>query len=148
MWCEGSVEREKGRRETVHNALIIHWLATPIRLHHRGHIHSPNQRRIEHQKKQQTEYDVIIAKRMSEKKARVAAVKAPYNTVAPSIGVLDFRFSCGRICQSHAVSYRSCPSGDKFIPLRPDDIRDVAINWKMPQTWKGMEAGQESQGKG
>ncbi|KZP23182.1 hypothetical protein FIBSPDRAFT_889818 [Athelia psychrophila] len=49
----------------------IQTLVTPIRLHRRGHL-----QRIEHQKKQQTEYDVIIAKRMSEKTARVAAVKA------------------------------------------------------------------------
>ncbi|KZP11320.1 hypothetical protein FIBSPDRAFT_756886, partial [Athelia psychrophila] len=26
------------------------------------------------------------------------------------------------------------------IPLRPNDTRDVVINWKMSQTWKGMEA--------
>ncbi|KZP15681.1 hypothetical protein FIBSPDRAFT_1047924 [Athelia psychrophila] len=77
--------------------------------------------------------------RAGEKTAKLATVKVSHKTV------LGFRFRCGRICQSHAVLRciirpTPCPSGDKFIPLRPDDTRNVDIDWKMTQTWKDMEA--------
>ncbi|KZP06318.1 ribosomal protein S6e [Athelia psychrophila] len=58
----------------------IQRLVTPIRLQRRRHLHSLKKRRIEHQKEQKTEYDVLIAKRVSEKKAKVAAVKASHKT--------------------------------------------------------------------
>jgi len=59
----------------------IQRLVTPIRLQRRRHLHSLKKRRIEHQKEQKTEYDVLIAKRVSEKKAKIAAAKASHKTV-------------------------------------------------------------------
>ncbi|KZP11319.1 hypothetical protein FIBSPDRAFT_988064 [Athelia psychrophila] len=56
----------------------IQTLVTPIRLHRRGHLHSLKKRKIEYQKEQKTEYDVLIAKRVSEKKVMTAAVKASH----------------------------------------------------------------------
>lgn len=35
---------------------------------------------------------------------------------------------------------RLIPNGDIFIPHRPDGTRDVDTNWKISETWKGMEA--------
>ncbi|KZP11389.1 hypothetical protein FIBSPDRAFT_1050828 [Athelia psychrophila] len=51
-------------------------LVTPIRFQRRRDIHSLKHRRIEHQKEQKMEFDVHIAKRVSEDKAKLAAVKA------------------------------------------------------------------------
>ncbi|KAF7974018.1 hypothetical protein HWV62_12805 [Athelia sp. TMB] len=57
----------------------IQRLVTPIRLQRRRHLHSLKKRRLEHQKEQKSEYDVLIAKRVAEKKAKIAAVKAAHH---------------------------------------------------------------------
>ncbi|KZP23208.1 hypothetical protein FIBSPDRAFT_952269 [Athelia psychrophila] len=72
---------KKAAAKPYTNAPKIQRLVTLLRLHRRRHLHSPKQRRIEHQK-EQMEYDVLIAKRVREKKADVAAVKASHKTVA------------------------------------------------------------------
>jgi len=56
----------------------IQRLVTPMRLQRRRHLRSLKRRKLEHQKEQKTEYDVMLAKRVSEKKAKVAAVKASH----------------------------------------------------------------------
>jgi len=57
----------------------IQRLVTPIRLQRRRHLRSLKRRRIEHQKEQKAEYDSLIAKRVAEKKAKVAAIKAAHH---------------------------------------------------------------------
>lgn len=54
----------------------IQRLVTPIRLQRRRHLRSLNKRRNEAQKVQIAEYKAILAKRQSERKAKVAAVKS------------------------------------------------------------------------
>ncbi|KZT69986.1 40S ribosomal protein S6 [Daedalea quercina L-15889] len=56
----------------------IQRLVTPVRLQRRRHLHSLKRRRLERQKEQKTEYDVILQKRIAEKKEKVAAVKASH----------------------------------------------------------------------
>ncbi|TFK66373.1 ribosomal protein S6e [Pluteus cervinus] len=58
----------------------IQRLVTPVRLQRRRHLRSLKRRRLEHQKEQKTEYDALIAKRVAEKKAKVAAIKASHKT--------------------------------------------------------------------
>jgi len=60
----------------------IQRLVTPIRLQRRRHLRSLKRRRIEHQKEQKTEYDALLAKRIAEKKAKVAAIKASHHKTA------------------------------------------------------------------
>ncbi|KAF5343882.1 hypothetical protein D9756_011539 [Leucocoprinus leucothites] len=60
----------------------IQRLVTPLRLQRRRHLRSLKRRRLEHQKEQKTEYDAILAKRLSEKKAKAAAVKASHKAAA------------------------------------------------------------------
>ncbi|PBK89087.1 hypothetical protein ARMGADRAFT_1167841 [Armillaria gallica] len=43
------------------------------------HLRSVMRRKLEHQKEQKSEYDALIAKRASEKKAKVAAIQAPHH---------------------------------------------------------------------
>lgn len=57
----------------------IQRLVTPIRLQRRRHLRSLKKRRLEHQKEQKTEYDALIAKRVAEKKAKAAALKAAHH---------------------------------------------------------------------
>jgi small subunit ribosomal protein S6e len=59
----------------------IQRLVTPIRLQRRRHLRSLKRRKIESQKEQKAEYDALIAKRVAEKKAKVAAIKASHKTV-------------------------------------------------------------------
>ncbi|EGG04593.1 uncharacterized protein MELLADRAFT_44134 [Melampsora larici-populina 98AG31] len=54
----------------------IQRLVTPVRLQRRRHLRSLNRRRNEAQKVQIAEYKTIVAKRMAERKAKVAAVKS------------------------------------------------------------------------
>ena len=54
----------------------IQRLVTPLRLQRRRHLRSLKRRRIEHQKEQKAEFDTLIAKRVAEKKAKAAAIKA------------------------------------------------------------------------
>ncbi|KAH9933030.1 ribosomal protein S6e [Fomitopsis serialis] len=56
----------------------IQRLVTPIRLQRRRHLHSLKRRRLERQKEQKAEYDVVLQKRVAEKKEKVAAVKASH----------------------------------------------------------------------
>jgi small subunit ribosomal protein S6e len=57
----------------------IQRLVTPIRLQRRRHLNSLKRRRIERQKEQKTEYDALLAKRIADKKAKVAAIKASHH---------------------------------------------------------------------
>ncbi|KAF5310916.1 hypothetical protein D9619_007755 [Psilocybe cf. subviscida] len=57
----------------------IQRLVTPLRLQRRRHLNSLKRRKIESQKEQKAEYDVLIAKRVAEKKAKVAAIKASHH---------------------------------------------------------------------
>ncbi|KAK7042262.1 40S ribosomal protein S6 [Favolaschia claudopus] len=54
-------------------------LVTPARLQRRRHLKSLVRRRTEHQKEQKAEYDAMLAKRVAEKKAKVAAIKAAHH---------------------------------------------------------------------
>jgi len=58
----------------------IQRLVTPIRLQRRRHLRSLKRRKLESQKEQKSEYDALIAKRVAEKKAKVAAIKASHKT--------------------------------------------------------------------
>ncbi|OAX31610.1 hypothetical protein K503DRAFT_750576, partial [Rhizopogon vinicolor AM-OR11-026] len=60
----------------------IQRLVTPIRLQRRRHLRSLNRRRIDHQKEQKAEYDALVQKRVAEKKAKVAAIKASHHKTA------------------------------------------------------------------
>lgn len=50
-----------------------------MRLQRRRHLRSIKRRKLEHQKEQKTEYDTLLAKRVAEKKAKVAAIKASHH---------------------------------------------------------------------
>ncbi|KAF5378728.1 hypothetical protein D9615_006879 [Tricholomella constricta] len=56
----------------------IQRLVTPLRLQRRRHLRSLKRRRLEHQKEQKSEFDSLLAKRVAEKKAKVAAIKAAH----------------------------------------------------------------------
>ncbi|KAF8155686.1 40s ribosomal protein s6-b [Crassisporium funariophilum] len=60
----------------------IQRLVTPLRLQRRRHLRSLKRRRLEHQKEQKSEYDALMAKRIAEKKAKVAAIKASHHKTA------------------------------------------------------------------
>jgi len=60
----------------------IQRLVTPLRLQRRRHLNALKKRKLEHQKEQKTEYDVLIAKRVAEKKAKAAAIKASHHKTA------------------------------------------------------------------
>jgi len=49
----------------------IQRLVTPLRLQRRRHLNALKKRKLEHQKEQKAEYDVLIAKRVAEKKSQV-----------------------------------------------------------------------------
>jgi len=58
----------------------IQRLVTPIRLQRRRHLHALNRRRHDRQKEQKAEFEVLLSKRLAEKKAKVAAIKASHKT--------------------------------------------------------------------
>ena len=60
----------------------IQRLVTPQRPQRRRDLHAINTRKIKHQKKQEAEYDALIAKRVAEKKEKVAAIKASHKKTA------------------------------------------------------------------
>ncbi|KAG2127622.1 40S ribosomal protein S6 [Suillus bovinus] len=60
----------------------IQRLVTPIRLQRARHLRSLNRRRIDRQKEQKAEYDALMQKRVAEKKAKVAAIKASHTKTA------------------------------------------------------------------
>jgi len=71
-----SAKKENAKPYT--KAPKIQRLVTPQRLQRRRHLHSLKRRRIERQKEQKAEYDVLLQKRIAEKKEKVAAVKASH----------------------------------------------------------------------
>jgi small subunit ribosomal protein S6e len=56
----------------------IQRLVTPERLQRRRHLLSLKKRRFQAQKEQKAEYDALLAKRVAERKEKVAAVKASH----------------------------------------------------------------------
>jgi len=56
----------------------IQRLVTPERLQRRRHLHSLKKRHFQAQKEQKAEYDALLAKRVAERKEKVAAVKASH----------------------------------------------------------------------
>ncbi|TFY70347.1 hypothetical protein EVG20_g2658 [Dentipellis fragilis] len=60
----------------------IQRLVTPIRLQRRRHLHALKVRKLLSQKDQKAEYDALIAKRIAEKKEKVAAIKASHKKTA------------------------------------------------------------------
>jgi len=75
-----SAKKENAKPYT--KAPKIQRLVTPIRLQRRRHLRALKKRRIEHQKEQKSEFDALIAKRVSEKKAKAAALKAAHHKTA------------------------------------------------------------------
>jgi len=72
--------QKKENAKPYFKAPKIQRLVTPIRLQRRRHLRSLKRRRLESQKEQKAEYDALIAKRVAEKKAKVAAIKASHKT--------------------------------------------------------------------
>ncbi|EKM57726.1 uncharacterized protein PHACADRAFT_251538 [Phanerochaete carnosa HHB-10118-sp] len=70
------VSTKKENAKPYTKAPKIQRLVTPIRLQRRRHLRSLKRRRIERQKEQKTEYDALLAKRLAERKEKVASVKA------------------------------------------------------------------------
>jgi len=62
----------------------IQRLVTPLRLQRRRHLHSLKRRRFEAQKEQKAEYEAVLAKRVAEKKIKVAATKASHKKIVPA----------------------------------------------------------------
>jgi len=60
----------------------IQRLVTPIRLQRRRHLRSLKRRKLEQQKEQKAEFDSLIAKRVAERKAKAAAIKASHKAHA------------------------------------------------------------------
>jgi len=60
----------------------IQRLVTPLRLQRRRHLRSVKRKRIVNQKEQKAEYEALLAKRVTEKKQKAAAVKASHKKVA------------------------------------------------------------------
>ncbi|KAK0430565.1 40s ribosomal protein s6-b [Armillaria borealis] len=75
-------EVKSGKKENAKpytKAPKIQRLVTPIRLQRGRHLCSVKRRKLEHQKEQKSEYDALIAKRVSDsKKAKVAIIKASH----------------------------------------------------------------------
>jgi small subunit ribosomal protein S6e len=71
----------------------IQRLVTPMRLQRRRHLNALKHRRLDHQKEQKAEYDTLIQKRVAEKKAKVAAIKAAHHKY-----VFSFRCSSSELC--------------------------------------------------
>jgi len=70
------VKSKKEDAKPYTKAPKIQRLVTPLRLQRRRHLNSLKKRKLDHQKEQKAEYDVLIAKRVAEKKAKAAAIKA------------------------------------------------------------------------
>jgi len=73
------VKSKKEDAKPYTKAPKIQRLVTPLRLQRRRHLLSLKKRRLERQKEQKAEYDVLIAKRVAEKKAKTAAIKASHH---------------------------------------------------------------------
>ncbi|KAI0318133.1 ribosomal protein S6e-domain-containing protein [Amylostereum chailletii] len=75
-----SAKKENAKPYT--KAPKIQRLVTPVRLQRRRHLRAIKVHRVEHQKEQKAEYDALIAKRIAEKKEKVAAIKAHHKKTA------------------------------------------------------------------
>ncbi|KAF5335589.1 hypothetical protein D9758_017958 [Tetrapyrgos nigripes] len=51
-------------------------------LQRRRHLRAVKRRKLEHQREQKSEYDALLAKRVVERKAKVAAIKASHHKAA------------------------------------------------------------------
>jgi len=60
----------------------IQRLVTPERLQRRRHLRSLKKRRTESQKEQKADYEVLLAKRVAERKAKVTALRAAHHKKA------------------------------------------------------------------
>jgi small subunit ribosomal protein S6e len=74
--------KKKENAKPYTKAPKIQRLVTPLRLQRRRHLNSLKRRKLEHHKEQKAEYDVLMAKRVAEKKAKVAAIKASHHKTA------------------------------------------------------------------
>jgi len=72
------VKSKKEDAKPYTKAPKIQRLVTPLRLQRRRHLNALKKRKLDHQKEQKAEYDVLIAKRVAEKKAKTAAIKASH----------------------------------------------------------------------
>lgn len=70
--------KKKENAKPYTKAPKIQRLVTPMRLQRRRHLRSLKRRRLESQKEQKAEYDALISKRIAEKKAKAAAIKASH----------------------------------------------------------------------
>jgi len=78
-------EVKSGKKEDAKpytKAPKIQRLVTPERLQRRRHLRSLKKRRMEGQKEQKAEYDVLLAKRAAEKRAKVTALRAAHHKKA------------------------------------------------------------------
>jgi len=73
------VKSKKEDAKPYTKAPKIQRLVTPLRLQRRRHLNALKKRKLDHQKEQKAEYDVLIAKRVAEKKAKTAAIKASHH---------------------------------------------------------------------
>jgi len=74
--------KKKENAKPYTKAPKIQRLVTPVRLQRRRHLQSLARRRLVRQKEQKQEYDTMLAKRVAEKKQKVAAVKASHKKTA------------------------------------------------------------------
>jgi len=72
------VKSKKEDAKPYTKAPKIQRLVTPLRLQRRRHLNALKKRKLDHQKEQKVEYDILIAKRVAEKKAKSAAIKASH----------------------------------------------------------------------
>ncbi|GLB42489.1 putative eukaryotic ribosomal protein eS6 family protein [Lyophyllum shimeji] len=83
LWLkERGEEQKKEDAKPYTKAPKIQRLVTPLRLQRRRHLRSLKRRRIERQKEQKSEFEALLAKRVAEKKAKVAAIKAAHHKVS------------------------------------------------------------------
>jgi len=75
-----STKKENAR--PYQKALKIQRLVTPERLQRRRHLLSLKKRHFQAQKEQKAEYDALLAKRVTERKEKIAAVKASHKKTA------------------------------------------------------------------
>jgi len=76
------VQPKKEGKKTYTKAPKIQRLVTPIRLQRRRHVRSLKNRRIDSQKAQKAEYETLIAKKLADRKAKIAAHKKDHKKAA------------------------------------------------------------------
>ena len=95
------------------NSPKIQRLVTPIRLQRRRHLRSLKRRRIERQKEQKTEYDALLAKRVAEKKEKVASAKAAHKKYV--FGLHSLRFGPNHALQDRLSLQCTSSCGGRFV---------------------------------